>query len=249
MIRFYRLIGFILILTSIESKIVAQSPILQDVLYLKNNWVLKGHVILNNTDSIKIRTETENIFAFPKSDVKSITKEYVKHTIQNSTQFYKKKGFENYTELGPLASKNTSSINVNTSAFSFQTVNGYKFSPLLYLGIGIGVDLYATQTFAPLFASWRGEFGTKQNGAVLPFYFLDAGYGFNTTSYQNSPIEGKGGWLFALGGGVKINFNKASGFLLSLGYRVQNVSETELKTGVIKASKYERLALRAGFYF
>jgi hypothetical protein len=249
MIRFYRIFWLLLILSSFGSRIFAQSKVLQDVLYLKNNWILKGHVILNNTDSVKIITAAENIFAFPKSDVKLITQEAVKNNSQNSTQFYKRKGFENYTELGPLASKNTSSINVNTSAFSFQTVNGYKFSPLLYLGIGIGVDLYATQTFAPLFASWRGEFETKKNGTVVPFYFLDGGYGFNTTSYQNSPIQGKGGLLFALGGGVKINFNKASGFLLSLGYRVQNVSETELKTGVIKDTKYQRLALRAGFYF
>lgn len=214
----------------------------EDVVYLRNHWVLHGHIIFNSQDSLKIQTFGDNIFSFKKDEVLIITRE-------KTPVFYSNKhsGFSDYTELGPLASKNTSQINVNTSAFSFQTVNGYTFTPLLFAGLGLGVDLYATQTFLPLFGSIRGEINTQST--INPYYFLDFGYGFNITSYQNSSFSGQGGLLYALGGGVKINFNRASGFLLSLGYRVQKLSQTDLASQITQSSTYNRVALRAGFYF
>jgi hypothetical protein len=220
----------------------SQDKRVQDVVYLKNHWILKGEIILNNQDSLKVRTSGGNIFAFTRSEVLDLKKEKIPSYYQNKTS-----GFSSYTELGPLASKNTSTINVNTSAFSFQTVNGYTFTPLFFTGIGIGVDLYATQTFLPLFGSIRGEFNTQ--GPINPYYFLDLGHGFNITTNPSNTLSNKGGLLLALGGGIKINFNRASGFLLSLGYRIQNLSTTDLSLQKTTLSQYSRIALRAGFYF
>ncbi len=214
-----------------------------DVIHLKSGWILKGKLVSTTGDTLKIRTEGDNLFTFPASELLFISQEKIKE----NPLIYKRVGISNFTELGPLASRNTSQINVNTSAFSFQTVTGYKFNPLIFLGIGIGIDLYATQTFMPLFGSLRGDIYTK--GAYIPYYFADLGYGFDITSYQNSPINGYGGLLYAVGGGLKINFNKASGFLLSLGYRIQNTSTTQNSTGLNTSTRYERIALRAGYYF
>jgi len=217
----------------------AQSVTSEDVVYLKNQWVIRGKLIEQNSSSIKIQTHEGNIFVFPMSDVDRIGKEKIWKNFN-----YKKHGFANFTELGPLVAGKTTIDGVTTAAFSFQTVNGYKFSQYAMAGIGIGADLYATQTILPVFASFRGDL--SKTGSVIPFYFGDAGYGINITQNSANGTDFKGGLMYAVGLGIKIPFNRSAGFLLSLGYRYQktsydyNMTSTEIT--------YSRLAIRAGFF-
>ena len=150
--------------------------------------------------------------------------------------------FGHYTEIGALATTQTTPDNVTTAAFSFQTVNGYRFSPLIFAGVGVGVDLFATETLMPIFGSVRGDLLKK--GDFIPYYFADFGYGLNLTS--NPDIRYKGGAAFAAGVGFKINLISEKGFLVSFGYRFQEASQT--RAGVQTNRDYNRLALRAGFY-
>jgi hypothetical protein len=133
---------------------------------------------------------------------------------------------------------------VTTAAFSFQTVNGYKFSRAAIAGIGAGADLYATQTILPVFGSFRGDL--LKPGSVIPFYFGDAGYGINITQNSDNGTAFKGGFMYAAGLGLKIPFNHNAGFLLSFGYRYQKTSYTYNNTST--EITYNRLAVRAGFF-
>ncbi len=148
-----------------------------------------------------------------------------------------------------MAARNTANPNVNTSAFSFQTVNGYKFNQYLFLGGGIGIDLYATQTFMPIFGSIRGDF--VKNKPVIPFYFLDIGYGRNITTNENPNLTFRGGTLWGVGIGMKVIFNNSTGFLLSVGYRQQQGTENLNMMTSFQENQftYQRIALRAGFSF
>ena len=94
------------------------------------------------------------------TDIQEIKSE---ESLKKPVILYKEKGYVHYTELGPLAGSNRASNGVTTSAFSFQTVNGYKFNQYLFTGIGIGADLYAVQTFIPIILSVRGDFTKKGN--------------------------------------------------------------------------------------
>lgn len=216
----------------------------EKVLYLKNEWVIRGKVLSDDSEKIKIQTTQGNIFVFSKTDVLEIKEEKV-----FSNTSYKTKGFSHYTELGALAARNTANPNVNTSAFSFQTVNGYKFNQYLFVGGGVGIDLYATQTFIPVFGSLRGDF--VRNKAVIPFYFLDIGYGRNITTNENPNLNFNGGILWGVGIGMKVIFNNSTGFLLSIGYRQQQGTETinMMNSSQETRLNYQRLALRAGFSF
>jgi hypothetical protein len=150
--------------------------------------------------------------------------------------------FGHFTEIGALATTQTSPDNVTTAAFSFQMVNGYRFSKRLFTGVGVGADLFATETILPVFGSVRGDILVK--GDFIPFYFLDFGYGFNGT--RNESITYRGGLAAAAGIGFKINLVNDKGFLVSFGYRFQEASRT---MGTMEESRnYRRLALRAGFY-
>ncbi|SKB42579.1 hypothetical protein [Dyadobacter psychrophilus] len=158
---------------------------------------------------------------------------------------YKKKGFVHNTELGPLAMSNRASNGVTTSAFSFQTTNGYKFNQWVYTGLGIGADLYAVQTFVPVVLSMRGDFSSK--GSKIPFYFLEGGYGFNATSNDVDNVRFGGGATFSAGLGLKLLFNDNTGFVIGAGYRFQRSSVARL--ALEELEDFNRLTLRTGFSF
>jgi len=234
-----RIVTFFFFLSFIVSSTFAQSSKTEDVLYLKNQWVIRGKILEQNNNSIKIQSHEGNIFVFPAGDIEKISQEKIWGNF-----VYKDHGFANFTELGPLIAGKTTIDGVTTAAFSFQTVNGYKFCQYAMAGIGIGADLYATQTVLPVFASFRGDL--SKTGSVIPFYFADGGYGINITQNSYNGTAFKGGIMYAAGFGIKIPFNRNAGFLLSFGYRYQKTSYTYNNTATDVT--YNRLAVRAGFF-
>ena len=207
----------------------------RDILYLKNKSVLVGKIITKDANTLTLQTQDGSRFVFSFAEIDSTSVETLKPIIY--------KGFGHYTEIGALASAQNRPDNVTTAAFSFQTVNGYSFSRYLFAGIGLGADLYATQTIIPVFASIRGNF--INSGSFIPFYFVDGGYGINITS-STTDIEYKSGLLFASGVGFKISLNGHAGFLVSFGYRLQKGAT--VANGQKDNFEYNRIALRAGFY-
>jgi hypothetical protein len=230
-----------LILCIITLNIFAQKQN-DDVLYLKNGSVYRGKIVEKNEQTVKLETYEKNIYAVQTADIQEIKSE---ESLKKPVILYKKKGYVHYTELGPLAGSNRASNGVTTSAFSFQTVNGYKFNQYLFTGIGVGADLYAVQTFVPIVLSVRGDF-TKR-GNKIPFYFVEGGYSINATSNDVDGIKYKGGNTFAAGVGLKILFNENTGFVIGAGYRFQRSELVEKTKTTIE--DFDRLTLRIGFSF
>jgi len=244
--RYLIIPGVILLLICFSYSAFAQRPT-DDVLYLKNGWVLRGKIISAVADEVvKLRTNDGNIFTFPRPEVSEIRQE---PALRNQHIRYRNRGYVNFTELGVLASRNNvTDAGTTTSAFTFHTVNGYKFNQFLYTGLGAGVDLYASQTFIPVFASIRGDFSRK--GALIPYYYIDGGWGLNGTT--NLPDQKQmGGLHFATGIGMKVLFNGNAGFLLSVGYYLQETAIETTKDGTSTRvrNNYNRMAIRAGFSF
>ncbi len=227
---------FFLFMT-ISKLITAQA--LEDVIYLKNQNVIRGTIIGKTDSAYKIQTTDGSVYNYSITEVERLTREKLYRNFS-----YKQSGYANFTEIGALVAGKTTLQGVTTAAFSFQTVNGYKFNQFAMLGGGIGADLYATQTVVPLFGSFRGDLTNK--GSAIPFYFIDAGYGVNITQESSNADNFKGGFLWAAGLGVKIPFNKTAGFMMSLGYRYQKTTY-DIET-VPTEVLYKRLAIRAGFF-
>lgn len=170
----------------------ASAQLKDDVIYLKNKNIIRGHIIQKNDSLYTIQTADGSVYNYMQADVEKASQEKAYHNFIN-----KKSGFAHYTELGTLVAGKTTLQGVTTAAFSFQTVNGYKFSQYAMIGFGAGADLYATQTIVPLFASFRGDI--TSTGNVIPFYFADAGYGANITQKSAASDNFKGGLLYAAG--------------------------------------------------
>ena len=211
----------------------------EDVLYLKNGSILRGTIATAGKDSLAIVTREQNRFVFHSNEVGN-AKQEKKQWVEND---YRNRGFGHYTEIGALAATKNRPDNVTTAAFSFQIVNGYRFSSRIFTGIGIAADLYATQTIIPVFASFRGDL--LKNGLFIPYYFADGGYGFDITS-STTIFNYQGGPMFATGLGFKIRFSRVAGFHVNLGYRMQKGNTIE--SGVKKEYTNNRIGLRAGFY-
>ncbi len=209
-------------------------------LHLKNGSLIRGR-LLEADGAYHLETYDKSIWVFKKEEVDTLIAE----KLANPNIRYKHKGFLHYTELGPLAMSNRASNGVTTSAFSFQTTNGYKFNQWVYTGLGIGADLYAVQTFVPVVLSIRGDFTDK--GSKIPFYFLEGGYGFNATSNDVDSVRFGGGATFSAGVGMKIYFSGNTGFTIAAGYRFQRSSATQ--DGLENLEDFNRLTLRAGFSF
>ena len=242
-----RQLFFLLILLLLVARPVAhaQAPT-EDVLYLRNGGVLHGQRLppaAKMPGTVRLRLPTRDVLAFALADIDSIKQQPLPVPTTE-----RRRGFGHYTELGALAARNTNS-SVNTSAFSFQTVNGFRFRPAVFAGVGVGIDLYATQSILPVFGSLRGDLLTR--GPLRPFYFLDGGYGFNITG-RDEALGGRvvyaGGPLWAAGLGLKVLFSNNTGFLVSLGYRAQQTALT--RDGQPRQPiDFQRLAVRAGFAF
>ncbi|TDE17262.1 hypothetical protein [Dyadobacter psychrotolerans] len=208
--------------------------------FLKNGSIMKG-TLLEEQPAVRLEIFDKSILTFLTDEVEKIENEkYVNPNIR-----YKQKGFVHYTELGPLAMSNRASNGVTTSAFSFQTTNGYKFNQWFYTGFGLGADLYAVQTFVPAVVSIRGDL--TRTGDKLPFYFIEGGHGFNATSNDVDSVRFGGGPTMAAGIGLKILFSNNTGFTISAGYRFQRSSVQQ--SGIEKKEDFNRLTLRAGFSF
>jgi hypothetical protein len=233
------IIFFILFITTFNIFAQQQND---DVLYLKNGSIYRGKIVEKNEQIIKLETYDKNIFAIQTADIQEIKQE---QSLRKPTARYKEKGFVHYTELGPLAMSNRASNGVTTSAFSFQTTNGYKFNQYLFTGVGVGADLYAIQTFVPIVLSVRGDFTNR--GTKIPFYFAEGGYSINATSNDVAGITYKGGNTFAVGLGLKILFQENTGFIIGAGYRFQRSELVEKTKTTIE--DFDRLTLRIGFSF
>src|SRR5664279_1135085 len=91
----FLLLGILLFVLNAE--LHAQSGKMEDVVYLKNEWVIRGKIIFRNETGVKIQTGEGNIYYFKTEEIIRATRE------EGWNNFvYKKSGFSSFTELGPL---------------------------------------------------------------------------------------------------------------------------------------------------
>tara|TARA_B110001454_G_C12638239_1_gene400050 strand:+ start:115 stop:759 length:645 start_codon:yes stop_codon:yes gene_type:complete len=159
---------------------------------------------------------------------------------------YRNEGFFNITRIGIIPLTNVKSeirdfgLTVTTLptnkaiAYSFNTINGYFFSPNFSLGIGIGLDGYhnPNANTMPLFADVRYYFNDE---AKSVYVFADVG---SLIKIENGTRRGS---MINLGMGYKFPINKKRFFLVSdISLNHKSISLDGLKisksTSVIRAT-------------
>ena len=200
-----KILFLLMLLTSCFTASIAQN--MQEVVYLKNGSVIRGLIIEQIPGvSLKIQTSDGNIFAYPISDVKSITKEVTKNTfgysMNNNTG--NERGYKGFVDLGYTFGIGDWGID----RLELSTSYGYQFNPYIFVGAGVAANYYFdAECFGlPIFVHVRGNIFDNK---ISPYIDFKIGY---------SPLEDVKGMYMVPSVGCKIK-----SFNVSIGYVMQKV--------------------------
>ena len=221
------------------SSLFAQSN-LEDVVYLKNGSIIHGTIVEQvPNQSIKIKTKDGNIFAYKLEEVEKMTKETpVKQEEPQDTLNIKYSAI-----LEGDFGHSLKGTSFDYSSFGGSIINGISLYDHFNIGIGLGVERYLTYkyaTFMPLYIDVKA-YTKKVNGMFISF---SVGTGLslhkaevNRGRYMNTAI------------GLKIGDVSKHALLISLGYKKQEYSGTNIHTGNLFEQTIHNANFKLGFIF
>ena len=242
---------------------------MEDVLYLKNGNVYRGIIIEQiPAVSMKIQTIGGNVYNVAIADVAKITKENKimpegAGAGPDGPGRYDHFEHHDFGHMGPgqffhrdrfygMDSFHRQSFHYRNKGYFFQgqilfqyvqgglhIINGYKFGPRGYLGVGIGFDMVyrsinrgrdLSGTYLPLFLQYSGDILKKR---ITPFYSIEAGYalaydkGRGFDNFNGSGSEMRGGMIGGVGFGVKFFGHNRANLSISMNMDAKNVRYKE----------------------
>jgi hypothetical protein len=226
-----------------------------NVVYLKNGSVIRGKILINTADSLKIETICKNIFVFNPSEVQKIEVEN-KNSYKNAENNYTfefHKGFYFNFNMG-LISGNSDIM--SDPGYSLKAVFGYELSNFAGFGMGTGIEKFNIE-MVPLFISYKSELLKRENSPVFNF---NIGYSFpmnikKTVNYLNYNYSG--GICVGFDIGVCSDRTQKRAFMVSLGYQYQRVIEESQiiyyygYSNPVETNTYDfnKLIVKIGFLF
>jgi hypothetical protein len=139
--------------------------------------------------------------------------------------------------------------------FPIETINGFVIGNRVGIGLGVGVEFWKNAFFVPVFGHLYYDF--KPTGNTF-FGSLNLGSAIGNrkeTAYQAS---GKGGFLFSLGVGYRMEIAKRLQLVYELYYRYQAIdshytvyfdSARKKSTTVDEKFPYQFLGFKIGIFF
>ena len=235
----------------------------EQVLYLKNGWVLHGQIISAAEDSmVSIQTEDRNIFVFQSSEIDSQivqlkpNQKRQRRNDSNSIE-YRNRGYFMLFQAGFLLG-NAYSQEESNSLFNPEMIHGYKFNRFLSVGGGIGVNLINEGAILPTFIDLRGDI-LKQK--ATPHYFVRGGYSIPLYTREAQDIgwgepifedfKADGGYMIEGGIGMKVHTVSGLAYVFTGGYRIQSLTERYNSFGnrIEQLYTYQRFSVSFGLMF
>lgn len=255
---------FIIIFAIFSWVEVSAQLIMEDVVYLKNGSVIRGIIVNNENDSIRIARFRNYFNVFTAGDIKKIEKEEIKLSKRslrsNIIPDYKDlvteyKGFYSYSTIGMLIGKSESD---DANTYSFHTIAGYGFNRIAGVGLGIGVEKLKTEII-PVFVSFKSVLMERTNS---PFILFQAGYSFPLSDekksgdqYNPATYHYTGGLNVGFDLGIYSSKHPKRAFTITAGYRYQLIEETSSvyywweNATETKTYQFNRIAVKIGFLF
>jgi hypothetical protein len=225
-LRMLCLLG-LLVLSTLSLQSQTRSKNLQDVIHLKNGWIIRGTIQFVSADSlISIETEQRNVFVFPRSEIQTIAQEARKLKVRRTYEpIPMSSGYYGTLSLGNLYGPGQFGYSQN--AFSFSSSHGYRFHHLLAVGGGAGMQFYSQMALAPIFAEVRSVL--RPHGASF-YGYARGGYAFSVQGLDGDRwgvIESSrsGGWMGEYGVGIRMPTRRRFAWLVGLGMQYQQASE------------------------
>ncbi|MEI6884099.1 MAG: hypothetical protein WCO02_06405 [Bacteroidota bacterium] len=224
-----------------------------DVVYLNNGTFLRGKIIeLVPDHSLWICLSGKDTLCVDLVDVKVIRKEnHLPVSIIISSPDAKESGYTFMCELnfglGLLEGIDRykdppqSQYSVMLSVF-----NGFRFSPIILLGLGTGLEVWNNRIFLPFYIDFRANFLRTENS---PFIYLNTGYSIGWKSGDYG--LGLGGAMAGLGVGAKFRVSSKNLMTIALGYHFQQTRQHDVNNSVTTKSTLDAhlMNLKVGLVF
>jgi hypothetical protein len=215
-----------------------------DVIYLNNGSIIKGNIVENNANSIKIETFCDNILAYTPEEISEISVEnYI------DKRAIKTKGYINFTSFGALVGSTSNDLR---APFSFLMEHSYRIIPNLAVGAVIGVEMLNEATIpvggnikfmypidggSTFFIAGTYAYSVSAEDATDPVYEI-------TNSYGGKLANAELGLIFPSYGHLS--------FFVAAGYRYNELSYTRSDWYLQEVDRkiyYNRISLRVGVAF
>lgn len=221
----------------------------QDTVYLAGGSALYGKII-KNEEKQPVAIENDcGLWQLKADEVERMV-----YGAESPENRFKKSGYYNLSSFALLFGEGENGF---TPVPSITMINGYRFSPHIFAGVGIGFEHY-NWSVMPLFGEFRY---VHFPGKFSPLLSVKMGYSF---PLEQEPIntdwqtKAYGGLLLSPELGIQIPLNNRSTIVMSVGYHYQMLSHDELQSwgwGTTETTtkrlytNYNRISLRLGFMF
>lgn len=225
-----KLLFLFILLMSFVPKTYAQTHN-EDIVYLVNGGVIQGTIleqIPNKT--VKIKSETGQIFVLTMDEISKISKEESNtdaNTGENKAASPPQPNTFKYINIIEPAVGLGLKDNSDVHSFGLRNIFGVLCNDAFTIGLGIGVDGYASPDanlssvyFFSIFLHARAYF---IKSTVSPYLSGDIGY----SVLLNGVTGTHGGLILNPVFGIKIDLSKYTALTLGVGYRIQNYGYTE----------------------
>jgi len=228
----------------------------KDIVYLKSGGIIKGEIITNDLDRIKINS-SGNQWVFKTAEVDSISKHAKLVSELSPAQVY---FFD--TSLGFLIGN---SGNNQIAPFSFMASFNYKVVDKLYVGAGLGAE-FLDETYMPAFVQFHYKFREThftpivnlQVGYQVPLekesrtnfnnYYVDYSSSYWPGYQTNQRLKPEGGFLINPSIGFQQLTSDNFGWFFMVGYRYHQLNYSG-DNGYKLETNFSRLSLKIGFIF
>ena len=217
----------------------------EDVVYLNNGSIIRGAIIENSSEQIKIKSCCNNVFVFKQSEIQNIAKEA---KIPELT--LKEFGYFNFTSIGTLFG---SSLNEKPAPFSFLMEHNLRINKYFAIGAATGLEMLY-ETTCPLGGNVKFLLPVN-NGNT---YFAGTSFGYSVSldkpNYMEyyEIIEANGGYMFNAELGVAYPLKNDVGFFVAAGFRYNELNYKRNDwsyQSVERNMYYNRISLRLGICF
>jgi len=236
-----------LVLVLFASSVFGQNR-LTSYVYFKNGNILKGLVVHNDLQSLKLLSG-KNLLVFDKNEIDSVSGSRIryKQNIPVHTNYF-------FTSSGTVIAGDSG--NDKDAPFAFSASFDYRVIDKFYAGAGLGVEFW-NESYMPVFCDLQYFF---RSSVFTPFLNLQTGYLIplgepdETVSYylddywQSADLDANGGFFINPAFGFRSMINNNFGWSFSFGYRFHRFNYSDGQD-YSRENNFNRLTLRLGLIF
>jgi hypothetical protein len=218
----------------------------QDVVYLNNGSTIRGKIIENNNNQLKIESCCKNVFVFNQSEIQNVTEEPV------TTEYpIKEFGYFNFTSIGTVFG---SALNEKPAPFSLLMEHNFRTCKYFAFGAFSGLEMLNEMT-APVGGNIKLMLPTIKGNT----YYLGISGGYSISlekpksiDYYYEISDAYGGTMFNSEIGAIFPMKQNLGLFIAAGYRYNELHYKRpdwFLTSIDRAMYFNRISLKIGLAF